>query len=234
LDPNYALAHAARSLAHYTVAMAWAKGPAIQDHLTAAQADADKAVALAPNLGEGHLALACLAELSLEFTRELEEYERALNLAPSNARILRDYGPFAVVMGRAEAGLDASRRAVALDPLNPANDSDLGWSLLLAGRFSEALAVLTHSQALAPNDTSAKPWIGFAYWGLGDFQKARLACESGLAGGADDFDNLVCLAIAYDKLGRHADAQAMLPKMAASWRGAGTIAVFYAMVYTQW
>jgi len=54
----------------------------------------------------------------LEFTPATEEYERALALGPGNARVMRDYGLFAALMGREDLGLTSLRRAVVLDPLN--------------------------------------------------------------------------------------------------------------------
>jgi hypothetical protein len=53
-------------------------------------------------------------------------------LAPGNARVLRDYGEFAVSMGHTDAGIAAARRAVALDPLT--NDPGARWfrSILMA------------------------------------------------------------------------------------------------------
>jgi len=44
--------------------------------------------------------------------------------------------------------------------------------------------------------------------------------------------NQVCLAVAYDKLGRHADAESMLVKVKASTGDAA--AYQYAEIYAQW
>ena len=55
-----------------------------------AQADARQALILAPDLVQGHLALANVSENgTLDFTRANDEYERALALAPGNAEVLR-------------------------------------------------------------------------------------------------------------------------------------------------
>jgi tetratricopeptide (TPR) repeat protein len=86
-DPDYA-AYADRSLAVTHLAVDWTRGSAVPD-FNRAQADAHKAIALAPDLAEGHLALASLSEVSLEFTHAGQEYERAVALAPGNARLLR-------------------------------------------------------------------------------------------------------------------------------------------------
>jgi serine/threonine-protein kinase len=119
LDPNYALAFASRSLALGVYADTFAARAAIRPTLDRAQADARRAIALAPELAEGHLALARCFELTLDFKSASEEYRRALALAPGNARVARNYGGFAVQMGDFDAAITAARRSTVLDPLNP-------------------------------------------------------------------------------------------------------------------
>jgi tetratricopeptide (TPR) repeat protein len=170
-----------------------------------------------------------LFESSLDFIRANQEYERALALEPGNARLLRNYSWFAVLMGQTEAGLAAAHRAVALDPLNSDNHYSLGAALVLARRPREAIPVFTDAKALTPNDVMSS-WLGAAYRALGDFQSARAALESIRA--ADTSNKLFALAVTYDKLGRHADAETMLAQFRAL-RG-DAAAVFYSEIYAQW
>jgi TolB-like protein len=227
LDPEYALAFAARSLALTSLSRNFATGPAIRDSHARAQADARKAIALAPELAEGHLALAALLADDLEFTRALGEYRRALTLEPGNARVLSNYGRFAVEMGQTEAGLAAVHRSVALDPLNAQSQEKLGESLVQAHRLGEAIATLKEAKSLAPDDVWITAWLGFAYGLSGDVESAREVCESIKI--VDDFNRLLCLVFAYDSLGRHADAEKLFTQMRAS--SGERPAVFYAMVY---
>jgi TolB-like protein/Tfp pilus assembly protein PilF len=229
LDPNYALAFANRSLANTDYAGIAPESTA-RNSYDKAQSDAQKAIALAPDLAEGRLALAYYFERgSLDFSRANEEYERALALAPGNARVLGRYGIFAVVMGRTEAGTAAARRAVVLDPLNRDCHRHLGEILYLEGRSKEAIAALQGALALDPEDATALVYRGFAYYALRDFERARALCENK----PDDWGNQYCLAVTYDKLGRHADAESMLAKMRAAAVGdAG--AYQYATIYAQW
>ena len=105
LDPDYALAFAARSLAFTGNAAFWdSTRPAVRADLDKAQADAAKAISLAPDLSEGYLARANVHQSRLEFGEAIEDYERALALAPGNARVLRDYGDFAVAIGHSVFG----------------------------------------------------------------------------------------------------------------------------------
>lgn len=232
LDPQYALAYADRSLAFNIFGADFPVSPeARNDYFNKAQVDARKAITLAPDLAQGHLALASAFELSLDFIRASQEYDRAVALEPGNARLLRNYGVFAVLMGQTEAGLAAAHHAVALDPLNSFNHYSLGLALLSARRPHEAIAAFEDARALTPNDAWVNSWLGGAYYVSGDFQSARAACESVEA--AKDFRRLFCLALTYDKLGRHADAETQFAQYRASPISGGA-AIWYAMIYAQW
>jgi TolB-like protein/Flp pilus assembly protein TadD len=228
LDPSYALAFANRSIALSEFA-GDASGPAIRESFDKAEADAQKAVTLAPDLAEGHMALAYHFEIgTLDFTRANEEYERTLALAPGNARVLQLYGRFAFIMGRTEAGIAALRRAVILDPLNRDSRRSLGRVLYFGRQNQEAIAALDDALALDPDDPMADAFRGATYYALSDLERARTSCESK----PDDWRDQWCLAITYNKLGRHADAEAELAKMKAALGDAP--AYQYATIYAQW
>jgi len=227
LDPGYALPFANRSIA-LGVYAAFTVGAVSRDSSDKAQADARKAIALAPDLADGHVALAYYFAETLDYTRANEEYDRALALAPGNAEVLRAYGTLAVCMGRTEAGIAAARRAVMLDPLNRNGHRVLGLALYRARQYKEAIAAFQDALSLDPEHPAAYADRGLAYYALGDFSSARTSCERK----SDYWESQQCLAIAYDKLGRHADAEAILGKFKAA-RG-DPFAYQYATVYAQW
>jgi TolB-like protein/tetratricopeptide (TPR) repeat protein len=227
LDPDYALAFAGRSMALGEYSEIRARGPEIGEDFDKAQSDARKAVALAPELAEGHLALAGILEAALNFPRASEEYEHALALAPGNVRVLQGYGAFATSMGDLDAGLAAARRAVTLDPLSRGAHWSLSYALKAARRYDEAIAAYKDAAALSPDDP--KPAIlGLLYYAQGDYQSARAECETATL---LQFRQL-CLAMTYDKLGRHADAEAMLARLRAEMGDAS--AYDYALIHAQW
>ena len=227
LDPNYALAFANRSLARTDIAgHLWV--PAAHESYDEAQSDARKAIALTPDLAEGHLALArYLAFGSLDLTRANDEHERALTLAPGNARVLQLYGTFAVQMGHTEVGIAAARRAVVLDPLNHDSHRRLGLALYWGRQNEKAVAAFEDALALDPEDPMAYAYRGFAYYAVGDLERARASCESK----PDHWESQQCLAVTYDKLGRHADAAAALAKLKTR---IGEALYQYATIYAQW
>jgi TolB-like protein/Flp pilus assembly protein TadD len=227
IDADYALAYAGRSLAYADFARALVSGPDVGGYFDKAQADARAAIRLAPDLAESHLALANFLAGTLELTDATPEYERALALAPGNAGILKDFGAFADIIGRSEAGLAAAHRLLILDPLNAMNHFGLGVSLTFARRYGDAARAFAETRALGQDDVAVNMWLGIAYYFGGDFENARVACAR-----AGDINGPWCLSMVYDKLGKHADAEAMLAKVMAV--AGDRFAEGYADVYAQW
>jgi len=230
LDPDYALAFANRSIVLSDYA-GEASGREVRESFDKAQSDARRAIALAPDLAEAHLALASYAESGvLDFAQADQEYQRTLALAPGDARILRDSGTFAVYMGRIEPGIATVRRAVELDPLNAYRHNSLGDALYAAHQYEKAIAAYQDALSL---DHEA-PWAlanrGRALYGLGDFERARASCEGKPAGESPYLQE--CLALVYRKLGRQGEGESVLKKMQASLGDAW--ALQYAEVHAQW
>jgi serine/threonine-protein kinase len=231
-DPQFALAFAGRSQALKRHAGEWATGLAAREEYDKALADARQAILLTPELAEAHLALGNTFEWGFfDFSHAAVEYARAVDLAHGNARVLESYGTFAVLlMGSTEGGLAAIRQAIVLDPLNTEILSRLGEAQWAARQYEQALATFNAVIALDPAWARPRGWRGFAYYGLGDYERARSSCEERL-----DVDNgwsRLCLAWVYHKLGRHADAEAMLAKQRAAL---GELSAYqFAGIYAQW
>jgi TolB-like protein/DNA-binding winged helix-turn-helix (wHTH) protein/Flp pilus assembly protein TadD len=229
LDPRYALAYAGRSNAYTSYAEEYASGGAVRESFDQAQADARQAIALAPELAEGHAALGHYFESGpRDFAGANAAYQRALALAPGNVQVVRSSADFAIWMGHTEAGIAAARRGVTLDPLNPRSYYLLGQALYAARRYDEAVSAFAEAISLDPGYRELYGIRGLAYYGLGDLQSARSSCEIK----ADHWVSQWCLAVVYHKLGRHADAEAVLTKYRAS---VGDAAAYqYATIYGQW
>ena len=230
LDPNYALALVGRSLATLRYLDFVTDLSNRDTSIAAALADARKAVSLAPDLGDAHLALAAALETTwpLDFKRTSEEYERAITLSPGNARIQRFYSEFAANMGHINAAITAARRAVVLDPLSPLSYRTLGDALSSANRNDEAVSAYTHALALDPEEPEAAAGRGIAYYALGQFEQARSSCDAK----AEMVSAQVCLAMTYHKLGRRTDAEAWLARILAA--NGDSAAYDYAEIHAQW
>jgi TolB-like protein/Flp pilus assembly protein TadD len=228
LDPHFAMAFAERSIELSNYADFNARGPAVRVSFDKALADARSAVSLAPDLAEGHYALAvAFKEGYLEYAQANEEYERALALAPGSARILIAYGRQAAELGHTAAAVSAARRAVTLDPLNFHVHRQAGIAFLLARQYPDAIAAFRTAISLQPDWVRNYALLGQPQLLLGDYEAARASCEVARADGMGQ----TCLAVVFRKLGRQADAEVMLQQARSSLGDEG--AYEFARVYAQ-
>lgn len=156
LDPAYALAYAERSEAWTLIGditgemkTAWAK----------ARDDAEKAVAIAPELGEAHSALGWVRFFTeWKFSEGLRELNRAKELSPANPTVNDLLARVIVYLGRIDAAEKQAHRAVELDPLAFAPQNNLARVLWFAGKLDEADAVARKAAELQPNAASSRRW----------------------------------------------------------------------------
>jgi TolB-like protein/tetratricopeptide (TPR) repeat protein len=214
LDPNYALAYVAKAKTLDTIAVFFS--PAGQLEVgSEARTAAERAVSLAPELGEAHEALAgTLAYSFLNFSAALPEFNRALALAPGSSAVQSAYGSFAAQLGHVDAAIEASTTAVRLDPENLDALTDLGQTLTWVRHYGEALTALQHALVLDPQSEFIKANIAYALLALGQTDRARLLCES-LSTPKGLEARHWCLALAYHALNRQADAERELGKLRA-------------------
>jgi serine/threonine-protein kinase len=229
IDPGFAKAYAAKaiSLAHY----AGSYEPASNARLVGEQAleIAKKAENLAPDLVDAHLAIARIqAGNLLEFAQGMLEYQRALALAPGDARVLSAAARFFAGIGHHEVAQAYALRALTLDPINGESFENLGYVYLFAHRDSEAVAAYSHALSRNPNIHWAAGLRGIAYLGLGQWESARESCSAP----PQSWVGHTCLAIAYDKLGHKSEAQSMVTQMKAEQGDA--MAYQFASIYAQW
>jgi TolB-like protein/predicted Zn-dependent protease len=232
LDSSFSAAYGGRAFSLLGIATRTFDLGLREDVLKKAREAAERAVALAPNSGEAHLATAVVCQRTLEFACAASEFDRALALAPGNARVQSLFARFASLMGQREGAQTAARRAVRLDPQN--YDSHLRLAVVLenARLFNEAIAAAQEAKALNPELHGAEVTVIESYLALGRSDLARQLCESPATAIADD-DRHWCLALAYHALRMQAEAQAELRKLRQlGWGDAR--AVSYAGLYSQW
>ena len=182
-DPNFAMAYAARSRALASIAAQHAKGSELKPLYAAAIASARKAVDLAPDLAEGHLALGyALFTGKLDVRGARPSYDKAYQLGVGNADILLLFALYCSRAGRAEEARAAIARALALDPLNPRAFRAAGSIEYAARRYADALAPLDRALKMNPGITTANAFKGNCLMQLGRLQEARAAFEVGASG----------------------------------------------------
>jgi len=228
-DPRFARAHAARSRSLAAIAAEYAKAEELRPLYNSAIAAAERAVALAPTLAEGHLALG-FARFSgrLDIKGAGGSYDKAYRLGQGNADILLLVALYWSRAGRADQARMAVTRALALDPLNPRAYRAAGSIDYAARRYAAAMGPLRRALELKPDITGAHGLIGSALLQLGKNEEARaefLAEPSA-------FSSLSGLAITERRLGNDAAARAALARL-VNELGDSTL-YQQAEVYAQW
>jgi TolB-like protein/Tfp pilus assembly protein PilF len=229
LDPAYAKAYIGKSIALGHYAGSYEPAATARSVVEKSHTFAEKAVQLAPELAEAHLAVASsYDEGLLDFAHGKAEYERAQALAPGDARVLRATSSFLARLGHADEAIATAQHAVTLDPVNASSYDNLGYVLLFGHHNREAIAAFDHALSLNPNIHWAHGMRGLALLGLGEFEAARQSCTTPPL----SWVGQLCVAIVDDKLGRKAEAQALVAQMKAE--SGDAMAYQYASIYAQW
>ncbi len=191
-DPNYALAYAGLSSA-YILAPFYAGADRGESGVKAKQT-ALKALALDPNLAEGHSALGKVFFFSeIDLAAANREYQRAIELKPNDAGAHHWFGNDTLAaLGRFEEAIAESKRAVELDPLSTVINADLGGTYYYAGRHEEAAAQLRKTLQIDPSDFYARYNLGIALQAKGDLKGASAEYEKAKQLGDNTLVSVLC------------------------------------------
>ena len=228
-DPKFALAHAARARSLSVIAGEHATADQLKPLYAESIASARRAIALAPNLAEGHLALAYdMFAGQLDIRGAWPSYQRAYRLGYGNADIALLYALYCSRAGRPAEAKAAVDRAVLLDPLNPRAFRAQGSVAYAARRYADGLAPLRRALQLNPTMTFAHSLAGNCLLGLGRTKDALKEFE---AEPGPEF-RLTGLAIAQNRLGNHAAAEKAFADLQSQ---VGDAALYQqAEVFAQW
>jgi TolB-like protein/tetratricopeptide (TPR) repeat protein len=147
---------------------------------TAAQVAAERALALAPDRPEGHLALGEYYGSMGESEKALDHYTLGLRLAPHNSEAITAIGMEEQYTGRWDAALAHFREAYALDPRSETPARALAWALFYLHRYPEALAFADRALALVPTEISLAQVKTMIHLGRGDLPAARSVIRAAL------------------------------------------------------
>jgi TolB-like protein len=207
LDPEYAAAYAlrARTLIYLSFEPNIEGARALRDQ---AIASAERAVALAPNLGDAHIALGDVrGQLQLDFVGNGAEFDRALALAPGSAYVQYNVAEYRSFMGQSEPAFVGAQRVVSLDPQNLAAYYVQGVVFYNAKRYGEALAAFRHAQALQSGGGGGlNRTLIEVLFRSGQVDQARQLLEMPTSP-VIERDRHHLLAMVYRALGRQADAE---------------------------
>jgi tetratricopeptide (TPR) repeat protein len=228
LDPTYANAHALRADVLTQLALGYVNDPAERRNLNAdALLAAKSAVTIAPDSGFAYRKLGrVLSRVTSDYAATEAAYRRSLELDPGMAESLVGYASFAVLMGRVDA-LPSIERAQVLDPLSPSVLANLGMVQYYSRKFDAARQSLLQAKKLWDNRVTID-WLALNELASGSPAAALPYCE----GQTPSWSTQLCLAIAYDKLGRRKEAEAILQELREEQ--GDDAAMQLAAIYAQW
>ena len=157
IDPEYALAYAERSEAWTFIADLSAEQR--NEAWAGARKDAEKAVAVGPNLAEAHAALGWVRFFAeWKFAEGLTELRRAQELSPANPTANDLLARVLIYLGQVQEAEKVARRAVELDPLAHLARGNLARILLAEGKLDQADAEARKAVELQPTATASHRW----------------------------------------------------------------------------
>jgi TolB-like protein/Flp pilus assembly protein TadD len=176
LDPSFALAYAleARDYAYSMARLARCSDElsvSARDEL--AQENAERALALDADSGLAHAGLAVAHRFAWRDKEAQIAFKRALDLNPSDPRVLRDVAFFDLFRGRYDAAYEVAREILEVEP--GLGNFLIAWTLMPMGKWESALSACQKVLSLRPDFPLAHQLHGFIMLSKGD--KAR-ALES--------------------------------------------------------
>jgi serine/threonine-protein kinase len=174
LDPKFALAHArlaatrARIYHFFEPTNAWKQS---------ALSEANLALQLQPNLGEGHFALGlCYYWFDRDYENALREFEVAKKLLPNDSSVPWDIAAIKRRQGRWSEAVASYERILKVDPQNPNVIRDLLYTYCATRDWPKAQSFAQRLLTLTPDSVNAKAQAGYVdFWVNGS--TARLKKE---------------------------------------------------------
>jgi serine/threonine-protein kinase len=228
LDPKFAEAFAWKSLAINFMTGSIATGPGFDAGYAQAVATAKQAIALAPGLAAGHIALATAFEFQLNLPGALNEYRKADALPGVDVSSLLQQVVFLARIGAFPAALDLARQSQRRDPLNPVAFNREAYALALSRRYAEAIPPIRRAVQLAPTISRNHTLLALCLMQLGKVAEAEAEYRKA---SPDDIYRMSGEAILFDRQGNRAASDQALQQ---AQRVFGDLASYqYAEVHAQ-
>ena len=141
----------------------------------------DRALELAPDLGEAWVARGAQLERARELARAEQAYKRGLALAPGYATAYQWLGEFYQdQLGRMDLALPLLERAIALDPLSPIIQKEYATGLAAVQRVDEAERILQRMARSSPGFAAGHETLGNVRLQRGDLAGALRAYDTAI------------------------------------------------------
>jgi len=201
-DPSFAPAYAGLGSAYALRSIQFQVDHA-PDELQKMRTAADKAIELDPLLADAHEALGLVYSRYGQFEQAEKNFRSAIQLDPNRAITYTEFALYLLrVLGRNNEAIQLLRIAQRADPLSPEVQSAMGFLLIAAGRFNEAVE---HCHKMSAEDALKKVCKARVRLGQGNFSEAiQLLVEEDGNPARRGF-----LGYAYARAGRRDEAEKM-------------------------
>jgi TolB-like protein/class 3 adenylate cyclase/Tfp pilus assembly protein PilF len=198
LDPQFALAWARLSISRSQL---YFNGIDPQTNTGAkVKEEADRAIALQPELGEAWLAQGVYRyRVVRDFQGALQSYEEALRRLPNSAFVLEQMAHLERRLGQFDAAQKYYEAAAQLDPRNIGILSTVADTLQTVRRFDEAQTVLDRVLEISPGNESALAAKAAIFLGDGRLKEAAEVLAKIPANSTDDGVNIQRFIQLYDE-----------------------------------
>ena len=133
------------------------------DGLQKARTAATKSIELDGTQAEGHRVLGAVEMWDFDWAGAEVEYQKALNIEPGNADVLRNMGILYRCIGRFDEAIRLNKQAISLDPVQSITYFILGQILYQTNRFKEAIESYKKVLDLNPQFPRAHIFLGMVY-----------------------------------------------------------------------
>ncbi|HET7568990.1 MAG TPA: tetratricopeptide repeat protein [Gammaproteobacteria bacterium] len=189
IDPRFALAYAKLSLMQsYKLHTLHFRGDYDPKLAAGTEANADKALALAPDLAEAHLAEGYYLDyVRHDLEGQLKSFQAALALAPESAETLFGIGVIYENRAHFRQAIDYYRRALVTDPRNLRTLVELAAADMYVHRYKEAETLLERGLSIDPASVNTALFLVSAYvLHTGDIDRALAVLKAAPAAVRDN------------------------------------------------
>lgn len=211
LHPNYPIAYA--GIADSNVMLACRGMVPAKETFQKAKLAARKALDLDDGLGEAHGSLAHVRLHDWEWNGLEKDFQRAIQLDPSQAIVYYWYGEFLMSRGKPEEAIAVTQQAHRMDPLSPVIGSSLGMILYLARRYDQSLRVLERTREISPEHFLPHLRIGLVNVQLRKYGQAISHLKLAVKLARQSTETQAALALAYAAAGKRKQSAELLAQL---------------------
>jgi TolB-like protein/DNA-binding winged helix-turn-helix (wHTH) protein/Flp pilus assembly protein TadD len=222
LDPDFALAHALKSLvqARRLVNLLGVEAVDPEDRAeteATIRRHATRAIEIDPNVPYAHVALGNLYQYQWHWTDAIAEYRKAVNAMPSDLSARQSLAWLLGWLGRHPEAIEQARAGIDLNPMSANALFYIAPSYAYAGDYGSAIEVMRRAQPLFPGNPVIQAWLGFMETARRNTEVAvrELRRAEELMGGSPSTVFLPEFAYAYSLLGLDDDVNRLYAQVLA-------------------